>query len=109
MDAREVIARAVEEAWDKSPTLPPIQFSAEEVNAIADAALSAYHAHLKAAGMAIVPVEVFANTSPVEIVDDAGWALSLLYGKGSKARDRMRAASDAIRAMIAAAKEQTDG
>lgn len=33
----------------------------------------------------------------VEIHDDAGWSLSLKFGHGDKARDRMRAFSDAYR------------
>lgn len=33
----------------------------------------------------------------VEIHDDAGWSLSLNFGKGDKARDRMRAFSNAYR------------
>lgn len=33
----------------------------------------------------------------VEIKDDAGWSLSVNFGRGDKARDAMRAFSDAIR------------
>lgn len=39
-----------------------------------------------------------AEASLVEIVDDCGWSLSLCFGKGDAARDKMRAVSEMIRA-----------